>query len=93
MRELLATYERAGRRHLIELVDERDGGRLVIDRGPEGPERVVAELAPDEGTEHALCVLHGDGAYLERAQRGEPGLCRALTEADPPGQQPLAPAA
>jgi hypothetical protein len=37
-------------------------------------------------------VLHGDGAYLERARAGEPGLGRRLDD-DPPGRRPLARAA
>ena len=79
MAQVLATYSLNGKRHRVELVRLRDGG-LLIDRGGEGPARVVAELAGDEGEDQALAVLGGDGAYLERARAGEPGLCRALEE-------------
>jgi hypothetical protein len=92
MAQLLASYKLAGQRHRIELVPQ-GYGQLVIDRAADGPARLVAELAPDEGEDQALAVLHGDGAYLERAQAGEPGLCRRLDSDDPPGQRPLAPAA
>jgi hypothetical protein len=92
MPQLLATYTRAGRRHRIELVpDGRQ--RLLIDRPPDGPVRLIAELASDEGEDQALAVLYGDGAYLERARAGEPGLCPRLDNDDPPGQHPLARAA
>jgi hypothetical protein len=64
----------------------------LIDRPADGPARLVAELAPDEGEEQALAVLYGEGAYLERARAGEPGLCPRLDD-DPPGQQPVARAA
>jgi hypothetical protein len=91
MAQLLASYMLGGRRHRIELV--ADGRRrLLIDRPADGPVRLVAELAPDEGEEQALAVLYGDGAYLERARAGEPGLCPRLDD-DPPGQHPLARAA
>ncbi len=78
MAQVLATYSLNGKRHRIELVRLRDGG-LLLDRGGEGPARVVAELSGDEGEDQALAVL-GDGAYLERARAGEPGLCRTLQE-------------
>ena len=91
MTRLLASYTRAGRRHRIELVPQ-GAGRLLIDRPPDGPARLIAELAPDEAEQQALAVLYGDGAYLERARAGEPGLCRRLDD-DPPGQRPLARAA
>jgi hypothetical protein len=91
MAQLLASYTVAGRRHRIELVPA-GRRRLLIDRPADGPARLVAELAPDEGEGQALAVLHGEGAYLERARAGEPGLCRRLDD-DPPGQRPLAPAA
>ncbi len=79
MAQVLATYSLNGKRHRIELVRLRDGG-LLLDRGGEGPARVVAELSGDEGEDQALAVLGGDGAYLERARAGEPGLCRTLQE-------------
>ena len=91
MAQLLVSYTRAGRRHRIELVPQ-GYGQLVIDRPPDGPARLVAELAPDEGEDLALAVLHGEGAYLKRARAGEPGLCRRLDD-DPPGQRPQARAA
>jgi hypothetical protein len=91
MAQLIATYTLAGRRHRIELIPQ-GYGQLLIDRPADGPARLVAELAPDEGQEQALAVLHGDGAYLERARAGEPGLGRRLDD-DPPGQRPLARAA
>jgi hypothetical protein len=91
MARLLATYTLAGRRHRIELVP-RGAGQLLIDRPPEGPARLVAELDPGEGEAQARAVLHGDGAYLERARAGEPGLGRRLDD-DPPGRRPLARAA
>jgi hypothetical protein len=91
MAKLLASYTLAGRRHRIELVPQ-GYGQLLIDRPPDGPARLVAELAPDEGEDQALAVLHGAGAYLERARAGEPGLCRRLDD-DPSGQQPPARAA
>jgi hypothetical protein len=77
MGQLLATYRLDGKWHRIELVDH-GGERLVLDRGGDGPARVIAELAPGEGTRQASCLLDGDGAYLERAQAGERGLCKAL---------------
>ena len=77
MAQVLATYSLNGERHRIELVRLRDGA-LLLDRGGEGPTRVVAELSRDEGELEALGVLGGDGGYLERARSGEPGLCRAL---------------
>jgi hypothetical protein len=91
MTQLFATYTRAGQRHRIELVP-RGFGQLLIDRPAEGPPRLVAELAAGEGKEQALAVLYGEGAYLERARAGEPGLCARLDD-DPPGQHPLARAA
>jgi hypothetical protein len=91
MARLLATYTLAGRRHRIELVP-RGAGQLLIDRPPEGPARLVAELDPGEGEDQARAVLHGDGAYLDRARAGEPGLGRRLDD-DPPGRRPLARAA
>ena len=91
MAQLLATYDLHGRPHRIELVDH-DGGRLVIDRGGEGPAQVIAELGAGEGTQQAYCLLGGDGAYLERARSGERGLCRALAD-DPVEQQALGQAA
>jgi hypothetical protein len=91
MAQLLASYTLAGRRHRIELVAQ--GYRqLLIDRPADGPARLIAQLDPDEGEEQALAVLHGEGAYLERARAGEPGLCRRLDDY-PPGQRPLARAA
>jgi hypothetical protein len=92
MAQLLASYTVAGRRHRIELVPQ-GRQRLLIDRPADGPARLVAELAPDEGEQQALAVLYGEGAYLERARAGEPGLCRWLDSDDPPGQRPLARAA
>jgi hypothetical protein len=91
MAQLLASYTLAGRRHRIELVPQGHG-QLLIDRPADGPARLVAELAPDEGEDQALAVLHGEGGYLERARAGEPGLCRRLDD-DPPGQRRLARAA
>jgi hypothetical protein len=91
MAQILASYTRAGRRHRIELIPQ-GRGQLLIDRPADGPARLVAELAPDEGEDQALAVLYGDGAYLERARSGEPGLCRRLDD-DPPGRRPLARAA
>jgi len=91
MAQLLASYALAGRRHRIELVPQ-GARRLLIDRPADGPPRLVAELDADEGKEQALAVLHGEGAYLERARAGQPGLCRRLDD-DPAGQRPLAPAA
>ena len=91
MAQLLASYTRAGRRHRIELVPQ-GYGQLLIDRPQDRPALLIAELAADEGEDQALAVLHGEGAYLERARAGEPGLCRRLDD-DPPGQQPLARAA
>ena len=79
MARVIATYSLNGKRHRVELVRLRDGG-LLLDRGGEGPARVVAELSGDEGEDQALAVLGGVGAYLERARAGEPGLCRALGE-------------
>jgi hypothetical protein len=80
MAQTLATYDdRDGQRHTIELVDH-DGDRLVIDRGGDGPARVIAELGDDEGPRQACCLLDGDGAYLERARGGERGLCRAFAD-------------
>ena len=81
MARVLATYSLNGKRHRIELVRLRDGG-LLLDRGGEGPARVVAELSGDEGEDQALAVLGGDGGYLERARAGESGLCRALQDDD-----------
>jgi hypothetical protein len=77
MAELLASYSRSGERHRIELVPAGDGA-LVLDRPGEGAPLVVAELASGEGREQALAVLYGEGGYLERARRGEPGLGRRL---------------
>jgi hypothetical protein len=91
MPQLLASSTLAGRRYRIELVPQ-GYGQLLIDRPPDGPARLVAELDRDEGEDQARAVLHGDGAYLERARAGEPGLCRRLDD-DPPGRQPLARAA
>jgi hypothetical protein len=91
MARLLATYTLAGRRHRIELVPQ-GAGQLLIDRPPDGPARLVAELDRDEGEAQARAVLFGDGAYLERARAGEPGLGRRLDD-DPPGRRPLARAA
>lgn len=91
MAQLLATYTLAGQQHRIELVPQ-SGRRLLIDRPADRPARLIAELAPDEGEDQALAVLHGEGAYLERARAGEPGLCHQL-EDDPPSQRPLARAA
>ena len=79
MRKRIATYTLAGKRHRIELVDT-DEGTLLLDRTDDGQAGVVAELALDEGEEQARAVLDGDGAYLERARAGEPGLCRPYIE-------------
>jgi hypothetical protein len=73
-------------------VDAGSPGTTDRDRPPDGPARLIAELDRDEGKAQALAVLHGEGAYLERARAGEPGLCRRLND-DPPGQRPLARAA
>ena len=76
---LLGTYSLDGTRHRIELV-ARHGRALVVDRpDDDGPIGVVAELYPDEGERQALAVLH-QGAYLQRAQAGEPGLCCVLDD-------------
>ena len=81
--KLLGTYQRDGCHHRIELI-ARDGGRkLLVDRPNDiagGPIGVIAELDPDEGERQATALLHGEGAYLQRAQRGERGLCRPLRE-------------
>lgn len=76
MAQLLASYTLKGERHRIELVRLR-GGALVLDRPGEGAPLVVAELSREEGEAQALAVLDA-GGYLERAQAGEPGLCREL---------------
>ena len=55
MAQLLASYTLAGRRHRIELVPA-GRRRLLIDRPADGPARLVAELAPDEGQQHAIAV-------------------------------------
>lgn len=79
--KLLGTYHLDGCHHRIELI-ARDGGRkLLVDRPNDiagGPIGVIAELDPDEGERQARALLHGAGAYLQRARRGERGLCRPL---------------
>jgi hypothetical protein len=92
MARLLATYTRAGERHRIELVPQ-GACKLLVDRAGDGPVRLVAELGPDEGEAQALAVLHGEGAYLERARAGEPRLCKALDDDDLFGWHPSARAA
>ena len=77
MSRLLGTYCRDGQRHRIELIGHR-GALLVIDRPDHGPIGVIAELGPGEGERQARALLHGEGAYLRRAQAGERGLCRTL---------------
>lgn len=76
---LLGTYRLDGRRHRIELISHR-GVALVVDRPDDGRVGVIAELDPGEGERQALALLHGEGAYLRRAQAGERGLCRALDD-------------
>lgn len=90
MSQLLATYRRDGERHRIELIAGPEG-RRVIDRPDEGPVRLIAELAPDEGKPQAMAVLNGDGAYLQRARAGEHSLGRILD--DEAGAEQLAQAA
>lgn len=85
MAEPLASYTVAGEQHLIELV-ELPAGRLVLDRCGSGRPGVVAELDRCEGREHALAVLHGEGAYLERVRAGERGLCRPLADDELPAR-------
>ena len=92
MARLLATYTRAGERHRIELVPQ-GACKLLVDRAADGPVRLVAELGPGEGELQALAVLHGEGAYLERARAGEPRLCKALGDDDLFGWHPPARAA
>jgi hypothetical protein len=92
MAQLLASYPLNGELHRIELVPLRDGA-IVLDRTIDRDALVVAELAPGEGEEQALAVIHG-GRYLERARAGEPGLCRALpARGDGSGSAPRAKAA
>lgn len=75
---LLGTYRLEGIRHRIELIAHR-GERLLVDRPDDGgPIGVIAELCPGEGERQAQALLIGQGAYLQRARAGEPGLCRAL---------------
>lgn len=78
--QLIATYRLDAQRHRIEVILWR-GARLLVDR-PEGEGRVgiVAELDAGDGNRQVHAVLHGDGAYLERAANGESGLCCWLDE-------------
>jgi hypothetical protein len=92
MARLLATYTLAGERHRIEFVPQ-GAYKLLVDRAGDGPVRLVAELGPDEGEPQALAVLHGEGAYLERARAGEPGLCKRLDNQDESEWRPRARAA
>jgi hypothetical protein len=92
MARLLATYTRAGKRHRIELVPQ-GACRLLVDRAADGPVRLVAELGPGEGEAQALAVLHGEGAYLERARAGEPRRCKTLDDEDESEWRPRARAA
>jgi len=92
--ERLASYrDPAGVEHALVLLPGRRG-QLLIDRSPAG-ERVVAELAADEGREQALAILRdADGntkglapkppieGYLARAARSTDPLCRALSSDD-----------
>jgi len=88
---LVATYDLDGQSHRIELIPRASGRMLLVDRPRQGPTRLIAELERDEGTRQARAILH-QGAYLRRAQAGEPGLAPALDD-DQPAQQPLAGAA
>ena len=77
MAELVENYIVDGERHRIELVRGEGGGQLLLDRCGAGAPRVIAELAPGEGREWVGRLLHGEGAYLERARAGE-RLCVEL---------------
>ncbi|MCP9491553.1 MAG: hypothetical protein MSC31_17010 [Solirubrobacteraceae bacterium MAG38_C4-C5] len=86
---LLGTYRLDGQRHRIELISHR-GAPLLIDRPDDGgPVGVIAELYPGEGERQATALLHGDGAYLRRAQAGERGLCPALGAHDDDAEAPV----
>ncbi len=80
MAKLLASYTLAGRRHRIELVPQ-GYGQLLIDRPADGPARLVAELAPDEGQEQALAVLH---AHRWSAFSGRANGTQVVDPADDP---------
>ena len=74
MAELVMRYRRGTRERRI--VVHR---RLVLDVAARGPAYVVAELVEGEGRPQVAALLFGEGRYLERAQAGEPRLCRKAT--------------
>ncbi len=89
---LLGTYHRDGCRHRIELIAGDGGRKLLVDRPDDidgGPIGVIAELERDEDERQATALLHGAGAYLQRAQAGEPGLCRPLDTGHDNDRAPL----
>jgi hypothetical protein len=75
--ETLASYRRAGELRRVVIADG-----LAVDLGERGPAYLLAELGPGEGKDQVLALLHGDGAYLDRVQAGEEGLCRRLARGE-----------
>ena len=57
-------------------------GRLLLDVAERGPAYVVAELGEGDGRPQINALLFGDGRYLDRAEAGEPGLCRKATASE-----------
>lgn len=81
--QLMSSYRVGEQHHRIELIVHR-GARLLVDRADGGGRiGVIAELEHGEGERQVRGLLHGDGAYLQRASRGERGLCRALDDTAP----------